>query len=178
MALSDLVNDPYSAKRYLAEIGAYDIIGTATMTVRISDHRLVTGSGDSPAKALYEAKIVEPINFQRSMFRSGKVGGSSRTNFGQLVLGNADAGLDTTAVSKLFGTLTGLYRDWGLRRAGAKEARLSAHEDGQARAKRLAEITAHLDTLGDDDVDRRSRQYQRASGRMRMGETNQRGRGG
>jgi len=31
-----------------------------------------------------------------------------------------------TAVSKLFGTLTGLYRDWGLRRAGAKEARLSA----------------------------------------------------
>ena len=132
MALSDLVNDPYSAKRYLAEIGAYVIAGTATMTVRVSDHRLVTGFGDSPAKALYEARIVEPINFQRSMFRSGKVGGSSRTNFGQLVLGNAnaDAGLDTTAVSKLFGTLTGLYRDWGLRRAGAKEARLSADRLG------------------------------------------------
>ena len=32
------------------------------------------------------------------------------------------------AVSKLFGALTGLYRDWGLRRAGAKEARLSALE--------------------------------------------------
>ena len=28
MALSDLVNDPYSAKRYLAEIGAYDIAAT------------------------------------------------------------------------------------------------------------------------------------------------------
>ena len=180
MALSDLVNDPYSAKRYLAEIGAYDIAGTATMTVRVSDHRLVTGFGDSPAKALYEARIVEPINFQRSMFRSGKVGGSSRTNFGQLVLGNAnaDAGLDTTAVSKLFGTLTGLYRDWGLRRAGAKEARLSAHEAGQARGKRLAEITAHLDSLGDDELDLRLRQYQRASRRMRMGETNQRGQGG
>ncbi len=82
-----------------------------------------------------------------------------------------------TAVSKLFGALTGLYRDWGLRRAGAKEARLSALEAGQARAKRMAEITAHLDTLGDDDLDRRLRQYQRASGRMRLGETNQRGGG-
>ena len=80
-----------------------------------------------------------------------------------------------TAVSKLFGALTGLYRDWRLRRAGAKEARLSALEAGQARVKRMAEITAHLDTLGDDDLDRRLRQYQRASGRMRLGETNQRG---
>ena len=60
----------------------------------------------------------------------------------------------------------------------AKEARLSAREVEQVRAKRLAEITAHLDTLGDDELDRRLRQYQRASGRMRMGETNQRGRGG
>ena len=72
----------------------------------------------------------------------------------------------------------GLYRDWGLRRTGAREARLAALEAGQARAKRLAEITAHLDTLGDDELDRRLRQYQRASGRVWMGETNQPGRGG
>ena len=97
MALSDLVNDPYSAKRYLAEIGAYDISGTAATTVRVSDHGLVTGSGDSPAKTLYEARIIEPISFERSMFRSGKIGGASKTNFGTLVLGNADAGLDAAA---------------------------------------------------------------------------------
>ena len=70
------------------------------------------------------------------------------------------------AVSKLFGALTGLYRDWGLRRAGAKEARLAALEAGQARAKRLAEITAHLDRFDDDGLERRLRQYQRASGRL------------
>jgi hypothetical protein len=97
MALADLVNDPFSAKRYLAEIGAYDIAGTATTTVRVSDHGLVTGSGDSPAKTLYEARIVEPISFERSMFSSGKIGGLSKTNFGTLVLGNADAGLDAMA---------------------------------------------------------------------------------
>ena len=78
------------------------------------------------------------------------------------------------AISKLFGALTGLYRDWGLRRTGAREARLAALEAGQARAKRLAEITAHLDTLGDDELDRRLRQYQRASGRLRMDKTNNR----
>ena len=81
-----------------------------------------------------------------------------------------------TAVSKLFGALTGLYRDWRLRRAGAKEARLSAPEAEQFWAKRLAEITAHLDTLGDDELDRRLRQYQRATGRLRMGETDYRNR--
>ena len=83
-----------------------------------------------------------------------------------------------TAVSRLFSSLTGLFRDWQLRRAGAKEARLAVLEAGQARGKRLAEITAHLDTLDDDKLDRRLRQYQRASRRLRMGETNQRGRGG
>ena len=82
-----------------------------------------------------------------------------------------------TAVSKLFGALTGLYRDWQLRRTGAREARLAALEAGQVRAKRLAEITAHLDTLGDDELDRRLRQYQRASGRLRMDKTNNRRRG-
>ena len=77
-----------------------------------------------------------------------------------------------TAVSKLFGALTGLYRDWRLRRTGAKEARLSALEAGQTRANRLAEITAHLDTLDNDELDLRLRQYQRASGRLRMDKTN------
>ena len=82
-----------------------------------------------------------------------------------------------TAVSRLFSALTGLFRDWQLRRAGAKSARLSALEQAQSRAKRLSEITAHLDTLDDDELDLRLRQYQRASGQLRMGETNRRNRG-
>ena len=77
-----------------------------------------------------------------------------------------------TAVGKLFGALTGLYRDWRLRRTGAREARLAALEAGQVRAKRLTEITTHLDTLDDDELDLRLRQYQRASGRLRMDKTN------
>ena len=82
-----------------------------------------------------------------------------------------------SALARLFNSLTGIYRDTRLRRAGAREARFAALEAGQARAKRLAEITAHLDTLVDDELDRRLRQYQRASGRLRMGKTNHRSRG-
>ena len=71
-----------------------------------------------------------------------------------------------SVLARLFNSLTGLYRDWRLRRAGAREARLAALEAGQVRAKRLVELTAHLDTLGDDELDLRLRQYQRASGRL------------
>ena len=73
-----------------------------------------------------------------------------------------------SALARLFNSLTGIYRGSRLRRVGAREARLAALEAGQARAKRLAEITAHLDRLDDDELDRRLRQYRRASGRMRM----------
>ena len=83
-----------------------------------------------------------------------------------------------SALARLFNSLTGIYHDSRLRRAGAREARLAALEAGQARAKRLAEITDHLDTLDDDELDLRLRQYQRATGRLRMGKANHRGRGG
>ena len=83
-----------------------------------------------------------------------------------------------SALARLFNSLTGIYRDSRLRRAGAREARLAALEAGQAKVKRLAEITAYLDTLDSDELDLRLRQYQRATGRLRMGKANQRGRGG
>jgi len=43
---------------------------------------------------------------------------------------------------------------------------LPALEAERARAKQLADITVHLDTLDDDELDLRLRQYQRASGRL------------
>tara|TARA_Y100000593_G_scaffold72636_1_gene133414 strand:+ start:6375 stop:7868 length:1494 start_codon:yes stop_codon:yes gene_type:complete len=97
MALSDLVNDPFAEKRYIAEISAYNIAGTATTTIYVSDHGLVSQSSDTPAKTLFESRIIEPIAFDRSMFSKGKIGGRSRTNFGNLILNNADGGLDAMA---------------------------------------------------------------------------------
>ena len=56
-------------------------------------------------------------------------------------------------------------------------ARLSTLEAERKHSKRFEEIKAHLDTLDDDELDLRLRQYQRASGRLRMGKANHRGRG-
>ena len=78
---------------------------------------------------------------------------------------------------KIVQCLGGALSRLALRRAGAKKAHLSGLEAEQARAKRLAEITAHLDTLNDDGLDLRLRQYQRATGRLRMGKANHRSRG-
>lgn len=71
-------------------------------------------------------------------------------------------------VSRLFNALTGVYRDWRLRRSGEQAARLAGLEDAHDRAKRMAAITDDVDGLGDDELDRRMRQFRRAGGRLRM----------
>ena len=62
-----------------------------------------------------------------------------------------------SALAPLFDSLTGIYDDSRIRRAGAKEARLAALATGQARAKRLAEITTLLGTPDNDELDLRLR---------------------
>jgi len=48
---------------------------------------------------------------------------------------------------------------------------LAALEKAQSRARRMAKITADIDSLGDDELDRRLRQYRRAGSRLRVGKT-------
>ena len=82
-----------------------------------------------------------------------------------------------SALARLFDSLSGLYRDWRLRRAGAKEARLSALEAAQRRSKRRVEIEAEIAGLSDDALRQRLRQYRRASsGRVRVGQADHPGR--
>ncbi len=80
------------------------------------------------------------------------------------------------ALARLFGSLSGLYRDWRLRRAGAKEARLAALEAVQRRSKRRVEIEAEIAGLSDDALRQRLRQYRRAGGGVRVGQADHPGR--
>ena len=73
------------------------------------------------------------------------------------------------ALARLFGSLSGLYRDWRLRATGRKEARLSALEDAQRRSKRRVEIEAEIASLSDDVLRQRLRKYRRAGGGVRVG---------
>ena len=72
------------------------------------------------------------------------------------------------ALARLFGSLSGLYRDWRLRRAGAKEARLAALEAVQRRSKRRVDIETEIASLSDDALRQRLRKYRRARGWVRM----------
>ena len=74
------------------------------------------------------------------------------------------------ALARLFGSLSGLYRDWRLRATGRKEARLSAPEDAQKRARRRVDIETEIASLSDDVIRQRLRKYRRASGGVRVGQ--------
>jgi len=95
--LADLVADPYAKKKYLVILKPYDISGASELTLYYSGEGFVTSPTDTPANTLFDARLVEPISFQRSMFSSGKLGGFSVPGFGNLVLTNADGGLDAFA---------------------------------------------------------------------------------
>ena len=80
------------------------------------------------------------------------------------------------ALARLFGSLSGLYRDWRLRRAGAKEARLAALKAVQRRSKRRVQIEAEIAGLSDDALRQRLRKYRRAGGGVRVGQADHPGR--
>lgn len=89
-----LVSDPYAARHYLVELAPYDIVAGAVVNLYYSDHGFTTGPADTPAHRHFEARVVEALNFQRSMFRQGAIGGQSLPSFGEIRLDNADGGLD------------------------------------------------------------------------------------
>ena len=75
-----------------------------------------------------------------------------------------------SALARLFDSLSGLYRDWRLRATGRKEARLSALEDAQRRARRRVEIEAEIAGLSDDAIRKRLLKYRSPRRRVRMGQ--------
>lgn len=95
--LADLVADPYAKKKYLVILKPYDLDTSSEITLYFSGEGFVTEPTDTPANTLFEPRLVEPISFSRSMFGSGRVGGYSVPGFGELILTNADGGIDNFA---------------------------------------------------------------------------------
>lgn len=76
---------------YLAEITAYDPAAAALKSLRYSTGR---GYNHKTAPGYYDPRIVQPANLRRDAFAERQIGGRSRVGFGELVLANADGGLD------------------------------------------------------------------------------------
>jgi len=92
--LSALVSNPYAKKKYLVILKPYNLATSSEITLYYSGEGFITEPTDTPANTLFEPRLVEPISFSRSMFSSGKIGGFSVPGFGELILTNADGGLD------------------------------------------------------------------------------------
>ena len=95
--LTALVSNPYAKKKYLVILKPYDFDTSGEVSLYFSGEGFVTSPTDTPANTLFEPRLVEPISFSRSMFSSGKIGGFSVPGFGELILTNADGGLDDFA---------------------------------------------------------------------------------
>ena len=93
-AFTDLLADPYAARRYLVILEPYDPGASAVVTLYHSDHGFVTKPTDSPASQYFEPRVVSALNFERHLFQRGLIGGRSIPNFGEIALANADGGLD------------------------------------------------------------------------------------
>jgi len=93
--LAELVANPYAAKSYLVILSPFD--GSQVIEVYLSDRGYVSGPSETPANTYFAPRVMEALNFQRSMFQSGRVGGESIPSFGTIILSNADGGLDDFA---------------------------------------------------------------------------------
>ena len=77
---------------YLVEIDAHN--GAALLTFRFATEAYITSPSDSPANTIYEPRIVDPGSFSANLYNAGQTGGSASIGFGDLILANADGGLD------------------------------------------------------------------------------------
>jgi len=121
-AFSDLLADPYAARRYLVILEPYDPGAIAVVSLYYSDHGFVTEPGDSPASQYFAPRVVSALNFERHLFQRGLIGGRSIPNFGEIVLANADGrlddllayGWDDRRVQVLLGGEDFAYGDFGI----------------------------------------------------------------
>jgi len=91
---TDLLTQPQAQKFYLVEITAWDTVAEEEVVLYFSDQGFTTEPDDTPANQHFEARVNQALNFQRSVFAGGKIGGQSSIDFGEIRLNNTDGGLD------------------------------------------------------------------------------------
>jgi len=81
---------------YTAEITVYDpaLPGSRTLFFA-SDEGFTSRTSDSPSDTVFEPRIMQPALLRRDAFDKGTTGGRSRVGYGELILNNADGGLDS-----------------------------------------------------------------------------------
>ena len=79
----------------IANVTVYDPALLGLRTLYFSTHGFVSGAADTPASTYYEPRIEQPANIQRNCFSAGTTTGATTVGYGDMVLINADGGLDS-----------------------------------------------------------------------------------
>lgn len=103
--------------RYLVEVDAFDPNTGSTTTLRYATVGYVTAPTATPASTYYDARIAQPIDVGRHLFRAGATWGSSEQRYGDLVLLNPDGELDALLGLGLDGRAVRFYRTTAVRPA-------------------------------------------------------------
>ncbi|HEX7007825.1 MAG TPA: hypothetical protein VF274_11835, partial [Alphaproteobacteria bacterium] len=86
--------NPTGQRIYLVELFPYDKTAGQIKSLYYSTHGFTTEPADDPPNTYYDARVATAINFTRSLFQQGRIGGKSIPGFGTLELRNEDGGLD------------------------------------------------------------------------------------
>lgn len=79
---------------YLVEVTAYDSTIPGTRVLRYASGRgKMTRPSEAPANAWFEPRLLQPIDFKRTMFSAARVTGGGTVGAGLIVLNNTDQGL-------------------------------------------------------------------------------------
>lgn len=77
---------------YVAEVTAWN--GSSTITLYFATDGFATLPTDTPANTIVDGRLIQPAFLQRSAFGPQATSGKTNANYGDLILANADGGLD------------------------------------------------------------------------------------
>ncbi len=103
---------------YLTVLEVFDIAARQDVKLFFSNVGLASTPSDFPENTFFDPRIIRPIRIQRNMFAPGRTFGPSQVGLGDLVLTNADGGLDFLDDYAFDGRRITQYR--GRRGAGGK----------------------------------------------------------
>lgn len=82
---------------FLVELQPWNRSGKVIETLRLCDDEFITEPSESPANIAYDPILIDPLNVSRTVFGSGRIGGSGLPSSGDIQIATPDSESETLA---------------------------------------------------------------------------------